>query len=62
MQTRRLRMTAESSVGRESLTCVSRELQLGQRIRRDLYTSMIRKSAKRFSEEIMLKKTIRTFY
>jgi hypothetical protein len=32
MQTRRLRMTAESSVGRESFTCVSRLLQLGQRI------------------------------
>src|ERR1043166_1844369 len=31
--TRRLRMTAESSVGRESFTCVSRLLQLGQRIR-----------------------------
>src|SRR6267154_2153945 len=33
IQTRRLRMTAESSVGRESFTCVSRLLQLGQRIR-----------------------------
>jgi hypothetical protein len=32
MHTRRLRMTAESSVGRESFTCVSRLLQLGQRI------------------------------
>src|ERR1700712_2230155 len=32
MQTRRLRITAESSVGRESLTCVSRLLQLGHRI------------------------------
>src|SRR5471032_3212003 len=32
-QTRRRRITAESSVGRESFTCVSRLLQLGQRIR-----------------------------
>src|SRR6201990_2915901 len=31
-QTRRRRITAESSVGRESFTCVSRLLQLGQRI------------------------------
>src|SRR6476660_5018032 len=31
--TRRLRITEESSVGRESFTCVSRLLQLGQRIR-----------------------------
>src|SRR5262245_28319577 len=31
--TRRLRMTEESSVGRESFTCVSRLLQFGQRIR-----------------------------
>src|SRR6202000_1936946 len=31
--TRRRRITAESSVGRESFTCVSRLLQLGQRIR-----------------------------
>src|SRR5690242_10265401 len=30
--TRRLRITEESSVGRESFTCVSRLLQLGQRI------------------------------
>src|SRR6516165_9738200 len=35
--TRRRRITEESSVGRESLTCVSRLLQLGQRIRRDPY-------------------------
>src|SRR5262245_34409885 len=34
MHTRRRRITAESSVGRESFTCVSRLLQLGQRIRR----------------------------
>src|SRR6202140_5323974 len=33
MQTRRRRITAESSVGRESFTWVSRLLQLGQRIR-----------------------------
>jgi hypothetical protein len=33
MQTRRRRITAESSVGRESFTCVSRLLQLGQRMR-----------------------------
>src|SRR3979411_1051379 len=33
MQTRRRRITAESSVGREAFTCVSRLLQLGQRIR-----------------------------
>src|SRR5512140_525129 len=32
-QTRRRRITAESSVGRESFTWVSRLLQLGQRIR-----------------------------
>jgi hypothetical protein len=32
MQTRRLRITEESSVGRESFTCVSRLLQFGQRI------------------------------
>src|SRR4051812_19420165 len=32
MHTRRLRITWESSVGRESFTCVSRLLQLGQRI------------------------------
>jgi hypothetical protein len=32
MQTRRRRITAESSVGRESFTCVSRLLQLGQRM------------------------------
>jgi hypothetical protein len=32
-QTRRRRITAESSVGRESFTCVSRLLQLGHRIR-----------------------------
>ncbi|HEY1154212.1 MAG TPA: hypothetical protein VGE73_10195 [Pseudolabrys sp.] len=32
MQTRRRRITDESSVGRESFTCVSRLLQLGQRI------------------------------
>src|SRR5579862_3316147 len=32
-QTRRRRITAESSVGRESFTCVSRLLQLGQRMR-----------------------------
>src|SRR5689334_22694208 len=32
MQTRRRRITAESSVGRESFTWVSRLLQLGQRI------------------------------
>src|SRR5258708_5123386 len=32
MHTRRRRITAESSVGRESFTCVSRLLQLGQRI------------------------------
>src|SRR5437899_12080121 len=31
--TRRLRITDESSVGRESFTCVSRLLQFGQRIR-----------------------------
>jgi hypothetical protein len=31
--TRRRRITAESSVGRESFTCVSRLLQLGHRIR-----------------------------
>src|SRR6476646_11310026 len=37
MHTRRRRITAESSVGRECFTCVSRLLQLGQRIRRDLY-------------------------
>ena len=36
MQTRRRRITAESSVGRESFTCVSRLLQLGQRIQRPL--------------------------
>src|SRR5215468_1137964 len=35
--TRRLRITDESSVGRESFTCVSRLLQLGQRIRQNLY-------------------------
>src|SRR4029450_7671656 len=35
--TRRLRITEESSVGRESFTCVSRLLQLGQRIQQDLY-------------------------
>src|SRR6201995_1010105 len=34
MQTRRRRITAESSVGRESFTWVSRLLQLGQRIPR----------------------------
>src|SRR6516165_12044116 len=34
---RRRRIAEESSVGRESLTCVSRLLQLGQRIRRDPY-------------------------
>src|SRR5258707_14759941 len=33
MHTRRRRITAESSVGRESFTWVSRLLQLGQRIR-----------------------------
>jgi hypothetical protein len=32
MHTRRRRITAESSVGRESFTWVSRLLQLGQRI------------------------------
>src|SRR3982075_3033002 len=32
MHTRRRRITAESSVGREAFTCVSRLLQLGQRI------------------------------
>jgi hypothetical protein len=32
MQTRRRRITAESSVGRESFTWVSRLLQLGQRM------------------------------
>src|SRR5438067_12796745 len=37
MHTRRRRITAESSVGRESFTCVSRLLQLGQRIQLDLY-------------------------
>src|SRR3954470_18308575 len=37
MQTRRRRITAESSVGRESFTCVSRLLQLGHRIPNDLY-------------------------
>jgi hypothetical protein len=37
MHTRRRRITAESSVGRESFTCVSRLLQLGQRIQADLY-------------------------
>src|SRR4030081_1021083 len=37
MHTRRRRITAESSVGRESFTCVSRLLQLGQRIRQNLY-------------------------
>jgi hypothetical protein len=37
MHTRRRRITAESSVGRESFTCVSRLLQLGQRIRESLY-------------------------
>jgi hypothetical protein len=31
-QTRRRRIAAESSVGRESFTCVSRDPQLGQRI------------------------------
>jgi hypothetical protein len=31
-QMRRRRMAAESSVGRESFTCVSRLVQLGQRI------------------------------
>jgi hypothetical protein len=31
-QTRRRRITAESSVGRESFTCVSRLPQLGQRM------------------------------
>jgi hypothetical protein len=31
--TRLRRITAESSVGRESFTCVSRLLQLGQRMR-----------------------------
>jgi hypothetical protein len=36
MQTRRRRITAESSVGRESFTWVSRLLQLGQRIRQNL--------------------------
>src|SRR4029077_3927990 len=35
--TRRRRITAESSVGRESFTWVSRLLQLGQRIPDDLY-------------------------
>ncbi len=34
---RRRRITAESSVGRESFTCVSRLLQLGQRIRAKPY-------------------------
>src|SRR5262245_53049921 len=33
MHTRRRRITDESSVGRESFTCVSRLLQLGQRMR-----------------------------
>src|SRR5262245_7540214 len=33
-QTRRRRMTEESSVGRESFTCVSRLPQLGQRMAR----------------------------
>jgi hypothetical protein len=32
MHTRRLRITDESSVGRESFTCVSRLLQFGQRM------------------------------
>src|SRR6202047_1137967 len=36
MHTRRRRITAESSVGRESFTWVSRLLQLGQRIPDDL--------------------------
>jgi hypothetical protein len=35
MQIRRRRITAESSVGRESFTCVSRLLQLGHRIRQN---------------------------
>src|SRR5476651_6633 len=39
MQTRRRRITEESSVGRESFTCVSRLLQLGQRIRQKPYDS-----------------------
>jgi hypothetical protein len=37
MHTRRRRITAESSVGRESFTWVSRLLQLGQRIPKNLY-------------------------
>src|ERR1700742_1170947 len=37
MHTRRRRITAESSVGRESFTCVSRLLQLGHRIRAKPY-------------------------
>src|SRR3954471_20876479 len=44
MHTRRRRITAESSVGRESFTWVSRLLQLGQRIQRDLYRDLTDRS------------------
>src|SRR3954471_19564707 len=44
MHPRRRRITAESSVGRESFTCVSRLLQLGQRIQRDLYRDLTDRS------------------
>src|SRR6478735_6562274 len=40
-QTRRRRITAESSVGRESLTCVSRLPQLGQRMARPLTSHLV---------------------
>src|SRR6266436_7894236 len=39
--TRRRRITAESSVGRESFTCVSRLLQLGHRIQPRLYQKIL---------------------
>src|SRR6201996_8134166 len=50
MNTRRRRSTAESSVGRESFTWVSRLLQLGQRIRLKPYCKTLLINRKTISE------------
>src|ERR1700727_1226660 len=51
-QTRRRRITAESSVGRESFTWVSRLLQLGQRIRLKPYSRTLLIDRKTIGERL----------
>src|SRR6185312_6198040 len=57
-QTRRRRITAESSVGRESLTCVSRLAQFGQRIQSFLIDRETREQRLHFAAHFLFDQSI----